>query len=581
MLNGPYCPQYGLMIALPWAALTALHWQTSFVATLFFCLISSFLVEFTFAWLLRKTTHIRLRDYSKFKWNIKGYVSVPIATVRGVCFSFIVVFIVPVLTSLLHYVNRTVGWVILYAVLGIMLLDIIITSITVQRLNHQFKRLSELGDRVREARNALGNAVTGGAIGAAEAIDDLDLQKKLQEAQKTADENYTALLNKSNFLKRRFMSASPDMTNEQYEKELKAYRITTEERKKRSAERWKRNRYEYEATFENPEDRPFAFGMNFTKLFWIFFIGCLAGFVLEECWAFFIAHQIELRVGLVYGPFQPIYGGGAAIITLCLYKLYKQDDIVIFVASGIIGAAFEYLCSWGQEMLFGTVSWDYSGTPFNIDGRTNLMFALIWGTLGLIWIKEISPAMSVSHSCFTNMCPCCATVSVLIASLSAAGTSFEHTFSSKLCIAQLFRFFHAANTSGNVFEMYGASPAASVFQINSGRSDRSVFVNSTCTRSLLTWTREGASSQSACQVFFSIENPSWAEKRTARRIRSASSVNRSPASPTQRIRRAARSSAPPKISTIPVSWLYAIALIVKSRRLKSSRSSAVNTTSFG
>lgn len=29
MLNGPYCPQYGLMIALPWAALTALHWQTS------------------------------------------------------------------------------------------------------------------------------------------------------------------------------------------------------------------------------------------------------------------------------------------------------------------------------------------------------------------------------------------------------------------------------------------------------------------------------------------------------------------------------------------------------------------------
>lgn len=119
MLNGPYCPQYGLMIALPWAALTALHWQTSFVATLFFCLISSFLVEFTFAWLLRKTTHIRLRDYSKFKWNIKGYVSVPVATVRGVCFSFIVVFIVPVLTSLLHYVNRTVGWVILYAVLGI------------------------------------------------------------------------------------------------------------------------------------------------------------------------------------------------------------------------------------------------------------------------------------------------------------------------------------------------------------------------------------------------------------------------------------------------------------------------------
>ena len=184
------------------------------------------------------------------------------------------------------------------------------------------------------------------------------------------------------------------MTSEEYEKELAAYRITTQERKRRQAEREARNLYEYEATFENPEDRPFAFGMNLTKLFWIFFIGCIAGFVLEECWAFFIAHQIELRVGLVYGPFQPIYGGGAAIITLCLYKLYKQNSAVIFIASGVIGAAFEYLCSLGQEMIFGTVSWDYSGTPFNIDGRTNLMFGVIWGLLGLIWLKSVYPAMS-------------------------------------------------------------------------------------------------------------------------------------------------------------------------------------------
>ncbi len=53
-------------------------------------------------------------------------------------------------------------------------------------------------------------------------------------------------------------------------KELDAYRITTAERKKRQAEREARNLYEYEATFANPEDRPFAFGMNLTKLFWIF-----------------------------------------------------------------------------------------------------------------------------------------------------------------------------------------------------------------------------------------------------------------------------------------------------------------------
>ena len=394
MLNGPYCPQYGLRIALPWVALTAVHLERGAVATLFACLLSSFLVELLFAWVLNRTAKIRLRDYSAFKWNLKGYICVPLALLRGVIFTPILMFVLPILSLLLNYVNRTIGWIILGVFLGLLLLDIVVTVITVAKLSHQFKSLAELGERVREARDALGSAVTEKAIDAAEAIDELDLDDKLLKAQESAEESYTALLNKSNFFKRRFLSASPDMTSAQYEKELDAYRITTAERKKRQAEREARNLYEYEATFANPEDRPFAFGMNLTKLFWIFLIGCVVGFILEECWAFFIAHTIELRVGLVYGPFQPIYGGGAAIITLCLYRLYRQNSAVIFIASGFIGAAFEYLCSLGQELVFGTVSWDYSDTPFNIDGRTNLMFGLIWGTLGLIWLKSLYPAIS-------------------------------------------------------------------------------------------------------------------------------------------------------------------------------------------
>ena len=70
MLNGPYCPQYGLMIALPWAALTALHWQTSFVATLFFCLISSFLVEFNrTSLLLHRYSHCTSRSRNRSRSN--------------------------------------------------------------------------------------------------------------------------------------------------------------------------------------------------------------------------------------------------------------------------------------------------------------------------------------------------------------------------------------------------------------------------------------------------------------------------------------------------------------------------------
>lgn len=89
--------------------------------------------------------------------------------------------------------------------------------------------------------------------------------------------------------------------------------------------------------------------------------------------------NFQVRVGLVYGPFIPVYGGGACFLTVVLYKLYKLNDTLIYVISAVVGASFEYFCSWFQETVFGTVSWDYSDTPLNFNGRTNLMYALIWG----------------------------------------------------------------------------------------------------------------------------------------------------------------------------------------------------------
>ena len=67
---------------------------------------------------------------------------------------------------------------------------------------------------------------------------------------------------------------------------------------------------------------------------------------------------------------------------------------MIFLASMFIGGAFEYLCSFVQHAVFGTVSWEYSDTPLNIGGRTNMMYAFFWGILGLVWVKDLYPALS-------------------------------------------------------------------------------------------------------------------------------------------------------------------------------------------
>ena len=143
-----------------------------------------------------------------------------------------------------------------------------------------------------------------------------------------------------------------------------------------------------------PRERSFAAGYNYYKLFWIFFIGCIIGVVLETVCSFMNTGVLENRAGLIYGPFNPVYGFGALIMTITIGRFTKLRDLWIFLSCMLIGGAFEYLCSLFQELSFGTVSWEYSGTQMNFGGRTNLMFAFFWGILGLLWTKDFLPRMS-------------------------------------------------------------------------------------------------------------------------------------------------------------------------------------------
>ena len=44
-----------------------------------------------------------------------------------------------------------------------------------------------------------------------------------------------------------------------------------------------------------------------------------------------------------------------------------------------------------MEVLFGAVAWNYEGTFGSINGRTNFVFGVMWGLLGLIWVRTVLP----------------------------------------------------------------------------------------------------------------------------------------------------------------------------------------------
>lgn len=139
----------------------------------------------------------------------------------------------------------------------------------------------------------------------------------------------------------------------------------------------------------------FAKGLNIYKLLIICFVGSFVGVVIEVLWCLLRNGYIESRAGLVYGPFNLLYGAGAVALTVCLYKFRNRGAWISFLGGMIIGSVVEYICSWGQELVFGSRSWDYSNMPFNINGRICLVYSVFWGFLGVLWIKKIYPRMAM------------------------------------------------------------------------------------------------------------------------------------------------------------------------------------------
>lgn len=142
------------------------------------------------------------------------------------------------------------------------------------------------------------------------------------------------------------------------------------------------------------KDRIFAQGLCFYKIFWMFFLCALVGDWIETVYVWATAGILMSRSSLLYGTFSVVWGLGGVLFTVVLHPLQTKNDRFVFLGGFFLGGAYEYLCSVFTELVFGTVFWDYSDMPFNIQGRTNLLFMFFWGVLALVWVKFIYPPLN-------------------------------------------------------------------------------------------------------------------------------------------------------------------------------------------
>lgn len=126
-------------------------------------------------------------------------------------------------------------------------------------------------------------------------------------------------------------------------------------------------------------------------IFWLFVLGSILGYIFEMIVALFQKGYFESRQGLLYGPFTPVYGAGIVIYYLTLRNIDIQDKKKVFLITMALGGLIEYICSFIQEKIFGTISWDYSNIMFNINGRTSLLHCTYWGIAGVLYVTYINP----------------------------------------------------------------------------------------------------------------------------------------------------------------------------------------------
>ena len=143
--------------------------------------------------------------------------------------------------------------------------------------------------------------------------------------------------------------------------------------------------------------------LNFFNLFWVFVVCCVLGLIIETVYHMVVVDPgvYQDRAGMLFGPFSPIYGFGAVLMTVALNRFYRSNPLIVFVVSAVIGGLFEAAVSWFMQSGLGAVAWDYSGsTIFGLfpdpvaelfDGRTSTLFMCMWGALGFVWIKLCLP----------------------------------------------------------------------------------------------------------------------------------------------------------------------------------------------
>ena len=130
------------------------------------------------------------------------------------------------------------------------------------------------------------------------------------------------------------------------------------------------------------------------NLILLFFAYAVLGWCIEVTLKYFQYHRFINR-GFLTGPWLPIYGSGAVLITVAVGGLAPLESSVgtTFLASFALCGLVEYFTSYFLEKRFHARWWDYSQKPMNLHGRVWIGNLILFGLGGVLIIKLLNPLL--------------------------------------------------------------------------------------------------------------------------------------------------------------------------------------------
>ena len=203
-LNGPLCPVYGsgvLMVLMvvdlcgEWFGFETDLSRAKVIELFIIGIIFATLIELIAGFLLDQLFHARWWDYRDRRFNLNGYICLEFSIYWGLGIAFVLRVIQPVFENIVSSIPVRISWIMLSAFYIIFLVDIILTVLTILKLNKQLEKMRDMEAAIQKLSGSMSEFIGTSTIKTVEKIN--ESQDKVEHAKDELKEDIRDRIDKT------------------------------------------------------------------------------------------------------------------------------------------------------------------------------------------------------------------------------------------------------------------------------------------------------------------------------------------------------------------------------------------------